>query len=493
MKYIYAASFLHESNTFSQNISDINWFQKRCWKFGNEVIDRFQNVRTEFGGFIDAISQCDDMTLVPILAAEATPSGPVSDDAATHVQNSIISVLKDAPRVDAVLLSMHGAMVTETSQDGEGDLAEVIRSVIGPDIPIYTTLDLHANVTEKMARLIDVMIPYDLYPHTDKYERGYQTANLLVQHLRGEIVPYMITEKLPVLFPLISTNSEPMRDIYEKIITYEKEDGIINVSLTHGFINADIYESGACIQVITNKKRKRGLEIAKELGEFVWENRTRLLSEYKTPKEAAAEIILHPHERIVVGDGPDNPGGGSYADGTHMLRALLNASVPSALVALICDPDSVDICAAAGEGAVVNLSLGGKYAPELLGKPVECIAKVIRLTNGQYNNYGPMNPGLRMNLLGTALIDIGGIRVIVVKNPTQPYDFGLLDIHGIDPNKEHVIVVKSSVHFRAAYSAVADRIIQLSYPSICAQRPQDVSFIKCKRPIYPLDLNTTYR
>lgn len=493
MKYIYALSYLHESNTFSKNISDIAWFKNRCWKFGEEVISRFQGVKTEFGGFIDAISLCNDMKLIPIFAAEATPSGPVSSEVETNIKNTVVEALRKAPQVDAVLLSIHGAMVTETSQDGEGDLAEAIRKTVGPGIPIYATIDLHANITEKMTQYIDIMIPYDLYPHTDKYERGLQTANMLVQHLRGIITPRMLTKKLPLLFPMIPSFSPSLNEVNDAITFFERERGILNVSFTHGFINADIYEAGACVQVIADGSTEKAAGIVDEISQLIWKNRAIYSSEYMTPDEAAASITAYSKKPVVIADGPDNPGCGSYADGTKVLRMLIEKRIPSALVILINDPDSVDRCHAAGEGSSVQLRLGGKHESELLGKPIECVAKVIKLTDGKYRNLGPMNPGLMMDLSGTSLIDISGIKVIIAKKPTQPYDFGILKLHGIEPEKEQIIVVKSSVHFLASYGPIAKKIILLSYPSICAQRPQDVKLLRCRRPIYPLDDETDFK
>ena len=240
-------------------------------------------------------------------------------------------------------------------------------------------------------------------------------------------------------------------------------------------------------------KRDRGREIAHILCNYIWSLRYELATEYVDPEEAVRKAVqMDTKGPIVISDGPDNPGGGSYADGTHLLRALLDVKAAPSLVALLYDPAAVDICAAAGVGANVALTLGGKCAPAMLGKPVECVAKVLKITDGRYKNRGPMNPGLQMDLLGTALIDVDGVRVIVVKNPTQPYDFGLLELHGIDPSKEKIIVVKPAVHFRAAYGLISKEMLQVSYRGICAQRPQDVLFSRCKRPIFPIDDNTVF-
>ena len=488
MKYIYAASFLHESNTYSKHISDFAWFQKRCWKIGDEVLERFRGVRTEFGGFIDAFSEYRNIELVPILAAEATPSGPVSSDVAQRVQKMICKALADAPQVDGILLSLHGAMVTESSEDGEGDLVEAIRSVVGPDVPIFATLDLHANVTEKMVKYIDVMIPYDCYPHTDKYERGLQAAHLLARTVRKECNFVMAVKKLPMLMPLISSNDDAMKPILKCIDYHENQPGILNVSFTHGFISADIQEMGVAVQVVAITPEKAGA-VAESVAQEIWQHREQFASQYCAVDSLEQLCVPMDNGPIVISDGPDNPGGGGYADDVRVLRKLLANGCNDAVVALIYDPESVDRCISAREGSKVELELGGKFSGT---EPLRCSAIVHKITDGRYRNHGPMNPGLQMDLLGTALIEIEGIRVIVVKNPTQPYDFALMELHGINPREEKIIVLKSAVHFRGAYEPIAGRIILLSYPGVCILSPQKELIARCHRPIYPLDEELTY-
>lgn len=492
MKRIYSASFLHESNTFSSHISDLSWFKKRCWKTGDNVIKRFRGTKTEFGGFIDALDQEPDIELVPIIAAEATPSGPVAADVAKTVQQIVLKEVREAQQIDAVLLSMHGAMVTQESEDGEGDLLYAIRNLLGPEIPIFVTLDLHANITPRMIENANVMIPYATYPHIDKYECGYRTAHLLAQVLHGEKNPCMVVKKLPLLFPLIPTSSPAFLGIQEYITVSEADPDVICAAVVHGFISADITDCGASTIVITNGKAEKAQSICKELARKVWSRRDSLLQEYVPIDELAYLIDDSGSGPIVIADGPDNPGGGSYADGTLILKYMLENHFASGVVALIHDPESVDKCFSAGENNLVELTLGGKHDPVRLGPPIVCRAKVLKLTDGRYKNIGPMNEGLSMDLLGTALIDLDGIRVIVTKNPTQPYDFGLMYLHGIVPEEEQVIVLKSAVHFRAAYEKIAKRIIQLDYPGVCILSTNNIQLKRCRRPIFPMDKDTQF-
>ncbi|MBP3684919.1 MAG: M81 family metallopeptidase [Oscillospiraceae bacterium] len=488
MKYIYAASFLHESNTYSSHISDLDWFQKRCWKLGDAVLDRFRGVRTEFGGFIDGLAEYRDIALIPVLAAEATPSGPVASEVAGQVRKMLCTALSGAPQVDGVLLSLHGAMVTQDSEDGEGDLAEAIRAVVGPEVPVYATLDLHANVTEKMIRNIDVMIPYDRYPHTDKYERGLQTAHLLARAVRNECHPVMAVKKLPLLMPLVGSETEAMKPVRTLIEHYEEQPGVFNVSITHGFISADIRQAGAAVQVVANDLEK-AKAIADAVALQLWQQRAQFASQYYDLEELEQILSRNGKGLLVISDGPDNPGGGGYGDDTRVLRKLLEIGCKDAVVALIYDPGCVERCEKAGEGNLVSLELGGKFSHT---QPLACQARVLKLTDGKYRNLGPMNPGLQMDLLGTALIEINGIRVILVRNPTQPYDFALMHLHGIDPRKERRIVLKSAVHFRGAYEKMAEKIVLLTYPGICILSPQEKLIRRCNRPIYPLDKDVTY-
>ncbi len=496
MKHIYSAVFIHESNTFSERPSDREWFKKRALLFGEETFTRHRGAKTEYGGFIDTVGAAEDAELIPVIDAEATPGGPVTADVFDLVCGTLCAALKAAPKVDAVLLSLHGAMVCETHEDGEGALAEAVRAVIGPDVPLYATLDLHANVSEKMGRLFDVLIPYDNYPHTDKYDRGCQAAGLLLEMLRGKIRPVMASVRLPLLFPLAGTASAPMRPVAEAVRRTEAIPGILNASLSHGFISADTAETGAAVQVIADADRALAEKAAGELAQAVWRAREGFGSHYVTPEEAARRAAAYaavPHSRpLVISDGPDNPGGGSYADGTLLLKALRDAGCRSALMLTFSDPAAVEACEAAGEGAELSLSLGGHCAPAVMGAPLKVRARVLKLTNGEYRNFGPMNPGIVTRLQGTALIEFDGIRVIVSKYATQPYDLAVLALHGIDPLKEAVIAVKSAVHFRAAYEPVASEILDVAYPGICALTPGDLPLKKVRRPVWPLDRSASF-
>jgi len=343
-------------------------------------------------------------------------------------------------------------------------------------------------VTEKMIRHIDVMIPYDCYPHTDKYDRGLQAAHLLARTVNGDCKPVMAVRKIPMLMPLVSSASGAMKPVLDQIAHYENQAGVLNVSVTHGFIGADIQEAGVAVQAVA-VEREKAEHIAEAVAREIWKHREQFASQYVTVDDLAQLCAPEHNGPIVVSDGPDNPGGGGYADDVRVLHKLLETGCKDAVVALIYDPESVDRCVCAGEGSSVELELGGKFSGT---EPLRCTALVRKLTDGRYCNRGPMNPGLQMDLLGTALIEIDGIRVIVVKNPTQPYDFALMELHGIDPRAEKVIVLKSAVHFRGAYEPIAGKIILLSYPGVCILSPQKELIVRCRRPVYPLDEDLTY-
>ncbi len=482
------AEFKHETNTFSDTPTNLDSFRKgRYYVEGAQIIPHFRNVKSETGGFLKVLSDRPDVELIPVVAASAMPSGPVTQDVFDLVRDKMVSALRAAGQVDGVLLCLHGAMVTEASEDGEGDFLEAIRAEVGKNVPIIATLDLHANITEKMGRYADVLINFDSYPHSDMYDRGLEAATIMLNTLQGKFKPVMYCARRPLILPSMPTAHPAMKPYVDMAHAYEEDPRVVTVSISHGFFCADIYEEGLTVVAVTDNDPALAQKIAEELAEAMWRDRANLKRKHYTAEEAIAKAVAAPEGPVILADVTDNPGGGTPCDGTHLLRAMIAHNVQNAAVALIYDPESVEAAHKAGVGSTVHLRLGGKVRPEILGAPIECDAYVRLLMDGKYINKGPMGGGLRTDLHKSAVIVIGGIEVIIAANITQPYDTEIFRSHGIEPTDKKILVLKSTIHFRAHFEPLAKEILDVECPGLLPQNPKTLNYQKIRRPMYPLD------
>jgi len=486
MKKIIIAEFKHETNSFTPSITDEQAFRNRNYLFGEEIIGRFTGVKNEIGAFLDFFSDRTDYCLIPTIAFNAQPGGIVSQAVFETAQKTIIEVIRRTEKVDGILLALHGAMVTEAHQDGEGELVEKLRREVKDKVPILTTLDLHTNLTAKMVENCDGMFVYDYYPHTDTYEAGLRAAKCMYETLERKIKPVIKYRKLDILLPYMPT-AEPVMDKFVKEAQELREqENIINVNICHGFFSADIYEQGMAVVAVTDNDAELAQDIADHIGNKIWDARAKLHRKFYTIDQAIDEAEASEGSPFVFADVADNPGAGATCDGTHMLRRLMERNVKNVAVALIYDPEVVQQAEKAGVGETIHINLGGKISPEIAGYPIECDAYVKALTDGKFYNKDYLKGVL--TLLGkTTVLDINGIYVIVSSIRTQPWDLEVYRVNGIVPEDMKILVVKSTIHYRASYGKIAYKILDVELPGLAPQSPEMLTYKHTRRPIYPLD------
>ena len=481
----------HETNTFSPVLTTIDNFKKGSYHRGDEIISAFRGTRTITGGFLDVAEQLN-LQPVPLLWAFATPSGMVEHAAYQTLKTEFLTLLQNAGELDGVLLDLHGAMVTEELEDAEGDLIQAVRETVG-EIWIVTTLDLHANITEKMAHYADVIIGFDTYPHVDCYERGFEAGQLLFGMNRGNVQPTMAYRQLPLLTapPAQCTMKSPMTEVINALHALETERGVVTATLSMGFPFADITDAGISVLVTTNGDMALAETHADRFAAHIWEMRDRFTFNLHSV-EAAIEIANQTDGNpIVLADGADNPGGGGPCDGTTILRKFIEADVQDAVIAVIADPESVDQAVKAGVGNRVQLNVGGKTDTQH-GAPVVLTGSVKTLSDGRFILKGPMGRGTAGNMGRTAVVQIGGIEIILTERRIQPYDAQVLRSVGIEPKARKLIALKSAVHFRADYTPIAHQILDVDTPGVHSPNLFNYDYQKLRRPIYPLDPTLTY-
>jgi microcystin degradation protein MlrC len=488
------AQFKHETNTFSKLPTTLDDYRRNCLVEGAAaIVGRFKGTGNEMGGYIEAAEKYG-WEPVYAVAANATPSGTLTKETWQTIRDKILAAARSAGKLDAVCLSLHGAMVTETEDDAEGALLEALRSIVGPDVPMVATLDLHANATAKMARNANALVSFRTYPHIDGRERAVQAAALVQEVLMGEKQPRCLLVQPAMLEGAEhgrTTAPGIMRDLLTRADTYEKEPGIDVVSIQVGFTWSDIPYVGPSIAVSHEPDAEaRAKEIAHLLIDEIWRRRdeTSATTGYRPIADgvAAARTKNDKPGPLVLADGTDNPGGGGYNDTTPVLQALLDAGIQNAAVGTIYDPGTVQQAVNAGVGAEIEVELGGHTDPSM-GKPVRAKARVRMLSDGVFRNDGPMNAGVETNMGPTAVLRIGGIDVVTTSNRIQTLDQQVFLSQGIDPRTKDVLVVKSVQHFRAAFAPIAREIVLVDSGGICSPDISRLRFNKLRRPIWPLD------
>lgn len=481
----------HETNTFSPVPTTLDNFKKGTYHRGNDIIAAFQGTRTITGGFLDVADQLN-LQPVPLLWAFATPSGIVEQAAYQTLKAELLTLLRNAGKLDGVFLDLHGAMVTAELEDAEGDLIQAVRETVGAT-PIVTTLDLHANITAKMAHYADVIIGFDTYPHIDCYERGFEAGQLLFGMNAGKIRPTMAHRQLPLLTapPAQCTMKSPMTEVLKALHTLETEPGVVTATLSMGFPFADITDAGVSILVTTNGDMALAEAYADQFAFDIWEMRTQFTFNLHTVESAIELANQTDGQPIVLADGADNPGGGGPCDGTTILQKFIEADVQDAVIAVIADAESVARAIEAGVGNHVQLNVGGKTDAQH-GAPIALTGYVKTLSDGRYVLKGPMGRGPLGQMGATAVIQVGGIEIILTEKRIQPYDAEVLRSVGIEPLARKLIALKSAVHFRADYTPIAHQILEVDTPGVHSPNLFSYRYQKLRQPIYPLDATTTY-
>jgi microcystin degradation protein MlrC len=476
----------HETNTFSSIPTDRRQFEAYALRYGGELLEAYRDTATCLGGMMSA-ARTHGIDLAPSLAATASPAGRVTKEFYAEARDRLLADLRSAGPLDGVLLDLHGAMVVEGLDDGEGDLLRAVRAVVGA-LPIAVTLDFHANITRAMVETATLLHGYKTYPHVDMDARGREATERLRDIVAGRVRPTVAFRQPPLLPPIAGqlTARGPMRRLYDLADAMERRPGVISISVFAGFPLADIRDAGLGIYVATDREQALAEELADELAETAWTHRREFLHSAVPVANAVARALAATERPIVLADIADNTGGGAAGDTTEILRELLRAGATETTVACIWDPEAAGACVAAGVGATLTLAVGGKVDPAH-GAPLSLTGRVRAVSDGRFVYKGPMSRGLAGNLGPTAVLEVGGVKIVLITHRRQTLDPEMLRIVGIEPATERIVVVKSTVHYRAAFEPLAREIIEVDAPGLSSSNLTRFAFANVRRPIFPLD------
>ncbi|MGH3132930.1 MAG: M81 family metallopeptidase [Gaiellaceae bacterium] len=459
------AGVWHETNTYSACPTTLADFEALELHRGTEVIDAHAGTGTVVGGMIAA----PDFDVVPLATAGAWPAGRVTRDALDAILERLQSELARS-RVDALLLDLHGAMVAEGVDDVELETLRLVRGVLG-DVPLVAVHDLHGNPSPATVELCDAFVAYDTYPHVDMRDRGAEAATLLARILGGQEMR-AIVGKVPLLStPLAqATDATPMRDLAARARELEQRDGVVRVSLLPGFPFSDVERAGFSIVVtFVRAAEATAREVVQELTSEIERRAPEFVVARDRSEEAVRRALRAPRRPVVLVDVADNIGGGAPGDGTAILAELFEQDAHGAVVP-IADAEVVQAAARAGAGASLRVDVGGK-TDEMHGPPITVDARVVRIADGRYRGGGTWKTGQWFSMGTTAVLEAGGITIVVMERPVPPFHAEQLLSVGIEPREAEIIVVKGAVAWRAAYGDVAAEVIEVDTPGICPLDP----------------------
>ena len=464
MARIAIGGFQHETNTFAPSLATLADFEADGpWPgltTGPGLPDRVRGMNLPIAGFIDEAERTGHR-LLPTTWGATSPSSYVTEHAYEHIAGLILDGLRASRPFDAVYLCLHGAMVTEHLQDGEGELLRRVRALVGNDIPVVASLDFHSNTTPEMVENANALVGYRTYPHIDMADTGRRTARHLDGLLNGSSAAHKSFRQLPFIIPITwqCTTSEPMSLVME--MRDELEGGAVaSLTVTAGFPAADIHHCGPSVfgygsspDEVERAVEALASEIERRESEFEG-----VLYSSDDGVRAAIEIARHAARPVVIADTQDNPGAGGDSDTTGMLRALVDNDAPRAALGMLVDSEAALAAHQAGAGSAINIALGGKSG--IPGDaPFEAEFEVEQVGEGRFVGTGPMYGGARMNLGLMASLRIRDIQILVGSRKAQLADQAMYRHCGIEPTTRKIIVNKSSVHFRADFEPIASEVL----------------------------------
>jgi microcystin degradation protein MlrC len=487
--------FMHETNTFAPTKAGYEAFVHGAgWPglcFGPALIEETRNVNMGICGFVEA-AEAAGWSLLPTAWCHASPSAPVTEDAYERIAGEIVGRIAAAGPVDGVYLDLHGAMVTEHLDDGEGELLARVRRAIGPDVPLVASLDLHANVSPQMVTQADALVAYRTYPHIDMALTGRRAAALLKPMLGSGQRPAKAFRQLPFLIPISwqCTDIEPGRGLYARLAGMEGE-GVTSLSFAPGFPAADIPDCAPAVMAYGTTQA--GADAAADaFAGAVMAQEAAFAGRIWTPDEGVREamrIAKAASKPVVIADTQDNPGAGGDSNTTGMLRALVANGATRAAIGVIVDPEAARQAHAAGEGARIRLAIGGRS--RIPGDaPFEAEFLIERLASGPFVAPGPFYGGSRMDLGLCAALRIDDVRIVLGSRKAQLADQAMYRHVGIEPTEQAILVNKSSVHFRADFAPIAETILICAAPGPMPADPADLPWTRLRpgirlRPLGP--------
>jgi microcystin degradation protein MlrC len=487
---ILVAQMKHETNTFSPVPTPLARFARTGGRVpleGRAAYDAFKGTGSAIAGFFD-IAEAKGAELIIPIAASAWPSGPVEAAAFEHMAGRICEAAANG--CDAILLDLHGAMVTERFEDGEGELLQRLRR-IAPKAPIGVALDMHTNLYPAMVENCTVIAGYQTYPHIDQYESGVRAGRPILAMLEGKADPVMSWGNRPMLPHVMrqASDDHPNSLLQTRCRAMEGE-GALAATLFVGFPHADIANAGLSAVVVTDGDRARATGWCEELLDTAWREREAFVYRVEPLEQSLARAKTLTQGPVVLLDHYDNAASGGTMDTMTVLAGILREGLENVAVFAIHDPGAVETMIRAGIGAELTLPLGGKLdmpSIGLKGEPLKVSGTVKLISQGRFRNRGPMGRGVLQDMGPSVVLDTGKVEIVVISRHQEPNDAACFAAVGIEAAEKRYLMLKSRVHWRAGFAGIARSVVECAGTGVCASDYSALDFKKVRRPIFPLD------
>ncbi|KAF0173657.1 MAG: hypothetical protein FD162_1634 [Rhodobacteraceae bacterium] len=489
-----------ESNRFAPVITEEDYL-KRVYLAGEEILEDLHSadpkLPTEIRGFAAEMDQRGEWQPVPILVGLVEAGGPLDHGFFETAMQEIRRRLQAAGPLDAVYISNHGAMITTQNADPDGEIFQAVRDIVGPAVPVVATLDLHGNVSDRMVRLADALIAYQTNPHVDMLDRGRDAA-MILHELWAGMRPDVAFIRLPLVPPTVTllTEAGPYADIMNYGQSLVSGD-IVNVSILGGFAYSDTPKNGMAIIVTARVANGSAQAVADKIARMAWGEHLRFvprLTALEDAVEQVAQVAADPSlPAVILADVADNPGGGGNGNTMWILQALLGRGASGVIVGVITDPALAAEAHRLGQGARFR-AVFNRVPPDELSQRFEADARVVTLRDGDCVGRRGFYAGRRMNLGASALLDLGGIQVVVISIRTQCADPIFLEMMGLNIAAARAVVVKSRGHFRAGFDEFFPpaQVIEVDAPGLTSPVLTRFDFKNLPRPVFPIDLQAEW-
>ena len=476
---------MHETNTFSPVPTPLASFRPRE---GEAAIAEFTDTNTQLGGFLDVARRAGAEIVVPV-AGGAHPSGYVEKAAYEDMAEAIVGAVRGG--CDAVCLALHGAMVAEHVDDGEGELLRRIRAV-APRVPIAVGLDFHSHMTPAMVDNATLIAGYCTYPHVDMGETGRRAGEALLRTLRGEIRPLMVWGSKPMMTSTLvhAPSRQPMKDIMDQAMAAEASGAVVLASVFGGFPHSDIPHISLSTVIVCDGTAEAGQALRGRLLTTAWDRREDFLYRGAPLAEQVAHARSLSEGPIILVDHGDNTASGGTQDVMRVIEEVMRQGLTDVVAGPICDPAGVRRLVEAGTAASVTLPLGGRVDMpqiDLPGRPLTVTGKVTRITDGEFTVTGPMATGTRVRMGRTAVLDTGAVQIVVSEGRSEPFDTGVFTHCGIDPRRKRYVLIKSRQHFRAGFEPIARHIVLCDGDGVTSSDLRLFTYRNRRRPLFPFE------
>jgi len=484
----------HEANTFSPLPTTWDDFARNWMRRGPEVLQGLEGLNIEEAGAAEVLRAEPGCEIAPTFAAHALSGYPVDGPSFRRLLDELLAGLRAALPVDGVLLVLHGAMMAEGAPDASGAILQAVRQIVGPRVPIVGTLDLHANVTKRMAEHATALVGYHTAPHIDMGQTGRAAARILLGAVKKELHPQMALVRLPLLVPAENSRHTdgPLSEIINMALALEHDGAILHGGVYPVQPWMDTPDVGCSVVVVTDGDAAAAQAHAQRLAREFWARRAAFVPSLLSPAEAVQHALARESGTVVLCDSADAPSSGATGDSTVLLQALLErAPVQHTCLLNIVDAPAVAQAIAAGVGNNVSLSVGAKLAPGFF-QPVSFEGYVKLISDGAFRFKGPGMRGVTYRMGRAAVLVQGGIHLVAMEYPVLQWDPQLYRSLGLEPTDARIVQVKSPAAFRAAYEGIMDEVLILAAPGAANPDLAHLPWKQVGRPIYPLDPDTTW-